>query len=103
MIQAREDSPPAGTEAIEWLLLIPIARPKRRFNACAGIACGGAIEDWHRVLKSVCRIEEIAHRSAERLSRAIAINLVIAWRIMLMTLLGRETPELPAESALLGS
>ena len=55
------------------------------------------IEDWHRVLKSGCRIEEIAHRSAERLSRAIAINLVIAWRIMLMTLLGRETPELPAE------
>jgi hypothetical protein len=27
----------------------------------------------------------------------MAINLVIAWRIMLMTLLGRETPELPAE------
>jgi len=25
------------------------------------------------------------------------INLVIAWRIMLMTLLGRETPGLPAE------
>ena len=42
-------------------------------------------------------MQEIAHRSAERLSRAIAINLVIAWRIMLMTLLGRETPELPAE------
>ena len=32
-----------------------------------------------------------------RLRRAIAINLVIAWRIMLMTLLGREAPELPAE------
>jgi len=29
--------------------------------------------------------------------RAIAINLVIAWRIMLMTLLGRETPDLPAD------
>ena len=27
----------------------------------------------------------------------ISINLVIAWRIMLMTLLGRETPGLPAE------
>ena len=55
------------------------------------------IEDWHRVLKSGCRIEDIAHHSAERLRRAIAINLVIAWRIMLMTLLGREQPELPAE------
>ena len=29
--------------------------------------------------------------------RAIAINLVIAWRIMLMTLLGRQCPDLPAE------
>ena len=34
---------------------------------------------------------------AERLGRAIAINLVIAWRIMLMTLLGRACPELPAQ------
>ena len=57
------------------------------------------IADWHRrrksykriVLKSGCRIENIAHETAERVRRAIA------WRIMLMTLLGRETPELPAE------
>ena len=55
------------------------------------------IEDWHRVLKTGCRIEKLAHDTAERLRRAIAINLVIAWRIMLMTLMGRETPELPAE------
>jgi hypothetical protein len=34
----------------------------------------------------------LAHRNAERaerLQRAIAINLAMAWRIMLMTLLGR--------------
>ena len=55
------------------------------------------IEDWHRVLKSGCGIEELAHQTAQRLKRAIGINLVIAWRIMLMTLLGRECPELPAE------
>ena len=66
-------------------------------NACAGTCLRWRIEDWHRVLKSGCRIEDMAHETAERLRRAIAINLVIAWRIMLMTLLGRETPELPAE------
>jgi hypothetical protein len=55
------------------------------------------IEDWHRVLKSGCKVEELANKTAERLKRAVAINQVIAWRIMLMTLLGRETPELPAE------
>jgi hypothetical protein len=48
------------------------------------------------VLKSGCRIEDIAHETAERVRRAIAINLVIAWRIMLMTLLGRQLPGLPA-------
>ena len=36
-------------------------------------------------------------KTAERLKRVIAINLVIAWRIMLMTLLGRDCPGLPAE------
>jgi hypothetical protein len=54
-------------------------------------------QDWHRVLKSGCAVERIAHQSAERIRRAIAINLVIGWRIMLMTLLGRQTPELPPE------
>ncbi len=55
------------------------------------------IEDWHRVLKTGCAVEELAHHSVDRLERAIAINLVIGWRLMVMTLLGREVPELPAE------
>lgn len=51
------------------------------------------------LLKSGCRIVDLAHATnAERLCRAIAINLVIAWRIMLMNLLGRETQELPVEA-----
>ena len=49
------------------------------------------------MLKSGCGVERIAHATAERIRRAIAINLVIAWRIMLMTLLGRQTPERPPE------
>ena len=44
-----------------------------------------------------CRIEALAHDTAVRLQRALAIQLVIAWRIMVLTLVGRETPQLPAE------
>lgn len=55
------------------------------------------IEDWHRVLKSGCNVEKKAHKTAERLKRSLAIDMVIAWRIMLMTLLGRDVPELPPE------
>jgi hypothetical protein len=49
------------------------------------------------VLKSGCKIDELDHHSIERLERAIAIRLVIAWRVILMTLLSREAPELPPE------
>ena len=55
------------------------------------------IEDFFRVLKTGCRAEHLAFRTADRLERAITIQMVIAWRIMLMTLLGRAVPECPAE------
>jgi hypothetical protein len=99
IVHALEENPPEGSKAVEWFLLTTIEiRSAEDAERCLRWYClRWRIEDWHRVLKSGCRIEDMAHKTAERLRRAIAINLVIAWRIMLMTLLGRETPELPAE------
>ena len=51
-------------------------------------------EDWHRVMNSGCKVENLANRSRERLELSAAIG----WRLHLMVLLGRETPELPAET-----
>ncbi len=99
LVYAVEENPPANTEAVEWFLLTTVV-----INSAADIeqclrwyTLRWRIEDWHRVLKSGCSIDKLMHETAERLRRAIAINLVIGWRIMLMTLLGRETPGLPAE------
>jgi hypothetical protein len=99
LVHALEENPPADTQAIEWFLLttIKITSAEDAEKCLRWYVLRWRIEDWHRVLKSGCRIEDLAHETAERLRRAVAINLVIAWRIMLMTLLGRETPELPAE------
>jgi len=99
VVHALEENPPAKAVAVEWFLLttIKISSTADAEQCLRWYCLRWRIEDWHRVLKSGCRIEDIAHRTAERLRRAIAINMVIAWRIMLMTLLGRETPELPAE------
>lgn len=99
VIHALEETPPPETKPVEWFLLttINIASPKDAEECLRWYCLRWRIEDWHRVLKSGCRIEDIAHETAERLRRAIAINLVIAWRIMLMTLLGRERPDLAAE------
>ncbi len=99
VLHAVEVNPPEDTEAIEWFLLttIEIETAEQAEHCIRWYTLRWRIEDWHRVLKSGCRIEELKHESAERLRRAISINLVIAWRIMLMTLMGREMPGMPAE------
>jgi hypothetical protein len=100
LLHACEETPPAdGSKPIQWMLLSTIAIE----NSDAAIQVLGyyakrwRIEDWHRILKTCCRVEEPAHQDSECLMRLVAINMVIAWRIHLMTLLGREVPQLPME------
>ncbi len=99
VVHVVEPSPPVDAEPVEWFLLTTctITTAEQAQECLRWYCLRWRIEDWHRVLKSGCRIETLQHKTAERLKRAIAINLVIAWRIMLMTLLGRECPDLPAE------
>lgn len=99
IIHALEENPPEGVEPVEWKILTTVeVNSAQEAEECLRWYClRWRIEDWHRVLKSGCRIEEISHESSGRLCRAISINLVIAWRIMVMTLLGREQPDLPAD------
>ena len=99
VLHAVESSPPKGAAPVEWFLLttVDITSPEDGIQCLRWYCLRWRIEDFHRVLKSGCRIENIGHQTAERIRRAIAINLVIAWRIMLMTLLGRETSQLPPE------
>lgn len=99
VVHILEPSAPEEAKPLEWFLLTTcVIDSIDDAQACLRWYClRWRIEDWHRVLKTGCRIEDLAHHSAERLERAIAIRLVIAWRIMLMTLLGRACPELPAE------
>jgi hypothetical protein len=99
-ISILERNPPAGATRVEWLLLttIEVSSAKQAMK-CIRLYCRRwRIEEWHRVLKSGCNILEHQNHSAEALLRVITIDAVIAWRLMLLTLLGREVPELPAES-----
>lgn len=99
IVHVKEDNPPENNEPVEWFLLTTIAvqSVETALNCVKWYRLRWRIEDWHRVLKSGCNTEDLANKTAERLKRAIAIKLVIAWRIMLMTLLGRDIPELPTE------
>lgn len=96
VVHAVESSPPNGEKPIEWFVLttLTVDTAEQAAQILSWYSLRWRIEDWHRVLKSGCNIDELGHHTAERLERAIAIRMVIAWRVMLMTLLGREAPEL---------
>ena len=100
IIHAREEKPPSGASPIEWFLLttIQIECPEDAEQCIRWYCLRWRIEDWHRALKKGgCQTEDLAYSTALHLERGIAINMVIAWRIMLMALMGRETPDLPAD------
>ena len=95
-----EERTPAGAAPIRWLLLttLPVDTPHECRRIVEYYSRRWRIEDWHRILESGCKVEELAHRTAARLTRAAAVNLVVAWRIFLMTLLSRDEPDLPRTS-----
>ncbi len=94
-----ERSAPAGKKPLEWYLLttLEVGCKQDAERVLDWYGLRWRIEDWHRILKAGCKVEYLGHRKGERIERVVTIKAVIAWRLAAMTLLGRETPELPAE------
>jgi len=94
-----EPEPPPEAKPIEWMLLTTeeVKTGEQAAELVGLYSRRWRIEEWHRILKSGCRIEARQHQTRERLERAMAMDVVLAWRIHLLTLLGREVPELPCE------
>jgi hypothetical protein len=49
------------------------------------------------VLKVVCGVERRQMKSAQALERALALDMIVASRVLLLTRLGKAHPDLPAE------
>ena len=98
VVLAREVGAPAGVEPIEWLLLTswPVATLKMARRLVGWYALRWGIECWHKVLKVVCGVERRQMKAAEHLERALALDMIIAARVLLLTRLGKEHPDLPA-------
>ena len=96
---ATEIDPPAGVKPVTWRLLTN--------RQVADLAQACELIDWYRarwevelfflVLKEGCRVERLQLADTDRLQNALALYLVIAWRINRLMRLGRSLPELPAD------
>ena len=98
LVHVWERSAGEGVEPLEWFLLtsLPVGSQAQAEQVLQWYRLRWRIEDWHRILKSGCKVEYLGHRTGERIERAVTIKAVIAWRLAATTLFGRETPELPA-------
>ena len=100
LVHVRESGTPAdGGAPLEWFLLtsLPVNSAQDARRILQRYHLRWRSEDWRRVLKWGCKVEDIAHRTRERQERAITINAVIAWRLVALVLLGRDVPDLPAD------
>lgn len=100
-VEAREENPPKGVEALHWLLLttLPVFSLQDAMEKIGWYRQRWKIERFHYILKSGCKIEDLRLETKERLERATALYAVIAWRIAWMTYLARENPNLPCTVA----
>lgn len=94
----REERPPPGLEALEWMLLtdLPVRTAEQAWAMVQWYRCRWGIEEWHRVLKSGCNVEGREFRDIEQLKRVLAFDLIVGWRVLASLRLGRALPQLDA-------
>lgn len=97
-VVAREIDPPAGQEPIEWVLLTDwkVDRWKMAVRVIKWYGLRWGIECWHQTLKDVCKVEKRQMESATALERALVLDMIVAWRALMLGRLGREHPALKA-------
>ncbi len=95
---AREMHAPAGSKPVEWRLLTN--RTAETLEAAIELIdwyrCRWEIETFFHVLKNGCRVEALQLGNVAKLELALAVYLVVSWRLARLVKLGRTHPDIEA-------
>ena len=98
-VEAREVNPPRGAEPLRWVLLT--SETLSTFDDCWQIISWyekrPLIEEYHKCLKTGCRVEERLYRSGDRLAPVIGLLSVLAVRLLQLKVAARRDPKMPAQ------
>jgi hypothetical protein len=103
VLRVSEETPPAGVqEPIEWVLLttLPVADAAAALLIVGYYAKRWLIERFHLVLKSGCQFQRLQLDTFATLQKALSLYSIVAWRLLHLTYLARQTPQTPAEEAI---
>lgn len=94
VVSAKEKNPPKGVEAIDWTLLtnVPVNNALEALERINWYKLRWRIEEYFRVLKSGCKIEDCRLATKERLQKLIAIKSIIAFKILYLTKVSLSHP-----------
>jgi hypothetical protein len=99
IVELREEDAAKGkNKGICWRLLstLEVDTLESAIKQARWYAKRWQIEEFHRVLKTGCRVEARQMRSLERLKPMMALDMLVACRIMGMSAGARQRPEDPA-------
>ncbi len=99
VVMATEVNPPEDEDPINWILLTSLGIPN--FETAVELIdlymARWEVEVFHRVLKTGCKIEDLQLKADDRIKTAVAVYMIVAWRVLYMMKLGRECPDLPCD------
>ncbi|WP_309707615.1 IS4 family transposase [Armatimonas sp.] len=98
VVCAREDNPPPGFDAIEWILLstFPVTDSKTALDMVLFYTYRWLIERFHYVLKSGLGVENLQLDDVDSLMKYLSFYSIVGWRLLYLTYLAREAPNTPA-------
>lgn len=98
-ILAQETNAPEDDVPVSWLLItnMPISTSEEIALALEYYCVRWMIEIFFRTLKSGSRIEQRRFETIERFERCLAVSMIVAWRTLYTTRIGRELPEISCE------
>ena len=98
-VWAQEINQPADCKPIAWCLLTTasVGNLTQAVERIQWYVKRWIIEEFHRVLKSGCQTQARQLCTGQRLQRVLALDMVVAWRIMEINKAARLEPDSPAD------
>lgn len=98
IVSVEERNPPDAKAAVNWVLYtsLPVTNWQDAQRVIQGYQQRWQIEEWHKCLKTGCRVTSRQLQTRERLEPLIALLSIQAVRLLSLKHLSREQPETPA-------
>lgn len=101
-VLVEEVRPPRDAAPVCWRLVtnLPIETPEQVAKVVDAYRGRWVIEEFFKALKTGCAYEKRQLETFRALANALAVFAVVAWRLLLLRHVARETPDAPATDAL---